>query len=341
MFSPKFFLLINLISIFFSISLMGQTKTQDFKIAFPENKIINALYNSIEVLDIRDDTVGYGLVQKGGLNRTMLIVPETPFATQLNTLINKHSEGLAAKNSMLLLLRKCNFLEKTNSLETGYFNFRAGLYTQKDKSYHLIEFIDTIAITTSAFDVTAKMLKMGGAVVSDFILRNLLNRSQESGQAFSLAQFPLIDSLEKSKMALFLATTYPDGVYNNYESLQQLLPDITEITANFSKNEKIELVTYTNKKGKQNRISPTSVYAIVYQGRLYISTRKNFYPLSKINNDFYFTGRVDDADGKDVAIASAMFGLLGSLLASSATSEYKIKVDHITGRFNIIEKTKD
>jgi hypothetical protein len=50
----------------------------------------------------------------------------------------------------------------------------------------------------------------------------------------------------------------------------------------------------------------------------------------KDNDDFYFTGKIKP--GVD-PVASMMFGLLGSLLSSTNTEYWFMKIDHNNGNF--------
>lgn len=81
------------------------------------------------------------------------------------------------------------------------------------------------------------------------------------------------------------------------------------------------------------KVKGKSVYAVIFQDRPYISTKYGYYPLLKRGNDFYFTGKASDYTNSDVVTAEIFFGILGGLIAQSATSVFEMKLDHLSGGF--------
>ena len=146
-------------------------------------------------------------------------------------------------------------------------------------------------------------------------------------------QLPKIDSIEKNKLPLYTSNTLTDGIYYNFRSFVNQQPDETGISATFDKKGKPQRISYTNKKGQKVEIESRFIYAFVHEGKPYVSGEFSCYPLEKRGDDFYFTGKAVDAKSSDVAMATAFFGIIGGLMASSATSVFEMKIDHLSGGF--------
>jgi hypothetical protein len=142
-----------------------------------------------------------------------------------------------------------------------------------------------------------------------------------------------IDSIEKCELSLYSSSGLKDGIYKSFSSFVNQQPDETGVSVEFYKNEKVKTIRFTNNKDRQQEIESRFLYAFVYQGKAYVSGEFSCYPLEKRGNDFYFIGKAKDAKGGEVAAASFFFGIIGSLMASSATSTFEMKIDHLSGGF--------
>ena len=142
-----------------------------------------------------------------------------------------------------------------------------------------------------------------------------------------------------------------DGIYLNPGSFLKQQPDVLISSA---KNDGKNIVAYTtNEQGNEKKVKATDCYAIVYQGKLYISYSKNFYYLSKENNDFTLTANIpigtDPYSGTFVTSTNygmtggmnggAIGGLIGATVDVAMRPTQKglwVKLDHITGRLMIV-----
>jgi hypothetical protein len=310
----------------------AQTKTEDFKITLPENKVTNSLYNSIRLSDIRNDTTDFGIVQKGAFNKRVNVVAETPLATQFSNVLNALVDNATKEGDLLLLLRQFSFAEIIGGMsERGYFQLRAVLFAKAGEVYSKLETIDTVVLVKS-MDVTKKMFRLGSKTVAEFIAGNL-TKEPAGDIVLSLEQLPLIDSFEKTKIPLYTSSTYTDGLFYTYLSFANQQPDETGVTIGFDKKGKVQKINYINKKGQKWDIENRFIYAFVYEGKPYISGEFTCYPLEKRGNDFYFTGKANDARSGDIMAAQFFFGIMGALMASSATSIFEMKIDHLSGGF--------
>jgi hypothetical protein len=331
-------IIINL-NIFLLFCASTHAQTEPFKIPLPYNKKPNSLYNSIRLLDIRSDTADFGFVQKGALNRSVSIVAQPSLQTQLNDVMKALIDESAQGGELLLVLRQSRFAEKSKSTsERGYFHFRSILFTDENGMYKKVASVDTV-VMVKGFDVTKKMLNTGGETIADFIAANLRKKATDD-LTLSADQLRSIDDMEKSNLPLYINSTLTDGIYYNFKSFVNQQPDETGVSATFDKKGRVQRISYTDKKGKSIDIENRFIYAFVYEGKPYISGEFTCYPLEKRDNDFYFTGKVPDAKGEEVFMASAFFGVIGGLIASSATSVFEMKIDHLTGGFIRIKEAE-
>lgn len=323
---PIFFLL------FCTLPSIAQKKMELFKIPIPKERITNSLYNSIRLLDIRKDTADFGIVQKGAFNRRAKVIAKPEMAVQLSNLVNVVADSSMQSGELLLLLRQCSFAEIMGTTnEKGYFNFRAILFSHEGTWYKKVASIDTVMMV-KAMDVTKKMFRHGSKIITDFITKHLSDHPTED---LSLAEDQLtdIDNVEKSILPLYTANTLANGIYYNFHSFVNQQPDESEISLSFNKTGQIEHISHINNEGQMEKVKGKSVYAVIFQDRPYISTKYGYYPLLKRGNDFYFTGKASDYTNSDVVTAEIFFGILGGLIAQSATSVFEMKLDHLSGGF--------
>lgn len=310
----------------------GQTKPAPFKITIPEKKVQGSLYNSIRLLDIRNDTTDFGIVQKGGYYQITKVMAETPLTLQFSTIINALIDNTAQKGELLLLLRQCSFAVVMSAMNRKeYFLFRAILFAHKNEEFKKIAAIDTVVLVKPVTG-PKKIFRQAGKTITDFIASNVTQPPAEDLN-LSLEQLPKIDSVEKSKLSLYTTATYTDGIYKSYRSFSLQRPDETGVSVKFDKKDKLQSVSYMNAAGKKTEMEQDALYAFVYEGKPYISGEINYYPLEKRGDDFYFNGRAKDVKPGDLMTAQIFFGIIGSMMASSATSVFEMKIDHLSGGF--------
>jgi hypothetical protein len=318
-----------LLLLFSSIGASAQHKVF-FENNLSKIKVKNSLYNSIKLLDSRADT-NLGFVQTGAFNRTAKVVTKQSLAKEVSHIFNSLVDTSAAKGEMLLHLRQFSFAELTTGMsESGYFAFQADLYAQKKDQYQLISSIDTLFHLRSSIDVTNALLRTGSDTLTGFIQDNLLK--QPTGTtAFSYSDLLHIDSIEKLAIKVYNTTIYTDGLYLSYNSFKNQIPDKEIIVTSpylYPGN-----VKALDEKGKLKDVKLNKTYAVVYKGSPYIVTQYGFYPLKKENNEFLFTGQAKvSANIGSVIAASAMFGILGALIANGGDdATFEMKIDHRNG----------
>jgi hypothetical protein len=110
----------------------------------------------------------------------------------------------------------------------------------------------------------------------------------------------------------------------------------------FRKDGTITSVRITDTSEKKIKIKSKNLYAVIHKGNLFIATEYGYYPLQKINDNFFFTGDVKKAaNSADISNAGMGFGLLGAGLASMGSrARYDMIIDHLNGRFFHLREIK-
>jgi hypothetical protein len=315
------------ILIFIQLSLYAQGKTEPFGLVIPVQKLSGSLYHSIVFIDTRVDSTHMGYVKTGAFDTKTNVVMREPFSEQVNRVLHGYTDQTARDGILYLCVRNFFFTELTHTVvNTGSFHFRASLYTPVQSGYCKINEIDSF-VFVKAMDATNGLLNGANNVVLGFIKDNLRAKPRDT-ICYTLAEIRNPDSTEKSKLKLYNTSSFTEGLYSSYKSFSAQIPD-NQLTVEEKKN-KIKEVRITDNSGNLVEIKPALVYALIYKGIPYISTSFGYYPLTKRNNNFYFTGRAKDETDMGMAM---MFGVAGALLSELGTSTYEMKLDHHTGRF--------
>ncbi|MDP1802513.1 MAG: hypothetical protein Q8L81_14230 [Bacteroidota bacterium] len=334
-----------LYSIFFLtliFSALAQNKIKPFELDYTGKKIDNGLYNSIKYLDSREDTSNMGIVRIGALNKEALVTTNGNFSVQLNDLLKKINGVDAQQNEVLFQLRRLKFVEKEEeegSKEHGYCFFRASLYANKDNAYQLISSIDTFIVVVESGDITNLILEEANNAIVYF-LSNALKKQSTIGSILTWNEITKIDSVEKIKIKLYNVEKYTDGVYKTFMAFKAQIPDYSLFSITFEDGEITEIKA-KNRKGKVRRIRKDNVYAIVNNGKPFISAQFGYYPLVKNNNDFYFIGddKLHFIKGQ-IAKSTSIFDTTDYLYTPIPITSYEIKIDHVNGKFMRVRELK-
>jgi hypothetical protein len=330
---------IFLITILVSTSIFSQKRTEDFVITLPQQKIAGCLYNRLSYLDSREDTSNMGIVQLGAFNKKARVVPEIPFTYQLKNVFDALTDSSSGKAELLFQLRELSFAEITGAMsEKGYCYLRAALYSKTNDHYQPVNSIDTVILIKS-MDVTRALFRNGSKTIAGFMAAGML-MNPSGAETYSFHDIEQIDSIEKRKLPLYNASTYADGIYAGFESFANQKPD-KPVSAEL-KNDRLVSVKSPGENGNPTKVKPGSLYAVVFKGQPFIATEYGYYPLQKMGDDFFFTGKAKvNAKTGDVLAAGLFFGIIGQLIASDAESDFEMKIDHLNGGFIRLREIKN
>jgi hypothetical protein len=327
----KFF--VTACSVFISLVISAQGKKEAFELAAPQKRVSAALYNSIRLVDIRTDPDNYGVVQIGAFGKTTSVVIESPLEEQLKKMLRTMIFSSQKDGELVLVLRHLNFAELHTPMgEKGYVHFRATLFAGENGQYRMLTHIDTAAKVQS-LDVTQALFRKASQVISEFIARNLGEEPIDNA-VFSSNELNFIEIIEKKRLPAFTTRLYANGIYRTYEDFARQEPESAELKVQLSNKGKVRSAEKKNKNGKFEKILFADTYAFVYDGKPYIVTAYDYYPIERKIGDFYFTGKAKNQGDEPAVITSAIFfGIMGALIASEGSSLMEMKIDHLTGGF--------
>jgi hypothetical protein len=296
-------------------------------------KVPNSLYNRIEFLDAREDTSLIGTIGVGLLKRDARLKMRMPFQPQLQNLVDSLTDGSAAHGELLFQLRNFFFIEES---ATRYCYLQAGLYAKTPEGYTRLSILDTVLVITIN-DVHGAILNAASQVFTDYLSDELTHKPGDA--RCTLQDINNYDSIEKSRIPVFNTPQFTDGIYYDYYSFSNQLPDL-QGTVQTDRKGNISRIDIQDSTGKKVKLKSKNCYAVVNKGRAYIATEYGYYPLERINKGLFFTGDVkvaaseSDKNGGQLAL-----GLLGRALASAGTqTTYDMIIDHVSGVFIHLHK---
>ncbi len=312
-------------------SVCSQNLTEDFNLLMPEAKV-KSVYSKLTVVDARIDTTNMGIIQKGAFNRKAFLKTIIPLKKQIQDVFKNMIETESGNtNELVLNVRDFKFAEVTDAFsETGYCYLRADLFSKKDTIYQKIDSVDAV-YEVNAMDVTKKNIRNGSNKLIAFLASNI--KSVKSGFNFSYDDILNIVALEKRKLPIYNTSVYKDGIYPKYDNFKMMMPSSSgfEITRN-KKGKITKLERIWGNGASRAEINPSDIYCVVQDGKIYITSEYGFAPVEFKNDDFYFQGKAKaTAKTGNVILASAFFGIIGGLIASDATAQFEMKIDHLNG----------
>lgn len=315
----------------------AQDKVVDYNLIAPVEKTPNSPYQKISLLDSRINTENLGIIQTGAFNTKAKLIPKVPLSEQLQKILDGMSDT-KENGELLLQIRKLVHAELTKvTSEHGFFDFKANLYRKDGDTYYKIAEIDTNHFT-KGMDVTKKLMRNSSEIITDFIKNNLNNKPIDTLK-FTAAQIKDYYTNERERLKLYSTEKLIDGAYKDYNQLKGLTPYISEV---YVKNDNLSKGFFTtDQNGKEVKLKFRDAYAIVYKGTPYILTDYGQYPLTKENNEYFFTGKIKvQPSASSMSNSALMFGIVGALITSSgsASNENKFKIDYSDGSFIQIEK---
>ncbi len=321
------------LGLFLSLGLVAQDKVKYFTLEYTGGKVTNSLFSNLKFIDSREDTSCFGSVRLGLLDKEAKVVSEGSFEMQLGVLLTKLNGEKVANNQLIFQLRRLKFVEKADAgTQYGYCFFRANIFTPYGTDFKLVSSIDTFMVVESKKEVTKQIINSANECVISF-LKNALSKNVGYGLSLSYNDMVKIDSIEKSRIKVYTTTEYVNGIYRSFESFKEQTPEYSLFSITFEDGEITEIKA-KNDKGRLRKINSEEVYAIVNNGKPYISAEFGYYPLVKNNNDFYFIG--DDKVNyiKGQVVKQYVYTPV------PITSQFEIKIDHMNGRFMRVKEIK-
>jgi hypothetical protein len=305
----------------------------------PTMKVIHSLYRSIDVLDSREDTV-IGITQFGPLkNRDASLTLRSPLQPLFTRLMDSLIRPDAGEGRLVFQLRDFNYVEK---YETRYCFLSATLYARYGLRCKKLADLDTVIIFIAGMgsNIRKALEPESSKIIANFIAGALVREPADS-LSYTPDEIGRIDSIEKRRILIYNRTDYVDGIYFTYSSFKQMLPDRQAIFK--VKRDAITGVSMLDDQAKAVKLKPKDVYAVVHQGKPFISTGYDYYPLIRLNDNLFFTGSLPVVYTRTFQLLGAIPAIIIDLATTGigrevTPSTYDAIIDYRTGKFIRLKK---
>jgi len=303
----------------------------------PKHVHINSSsFSNVEVIDSRLDTANLGFIQTGAIDREKCLNTSRPLKDELALVVNKMISSASKQDGTLLInLRQLATFEHTDaSGEFGVLRLSAVFYLKQATEYRKVATVNTRIIVKSLWDVTNKLLDTIPEVFGAFVkqVASFDSAHCDSMSRFTAKDYTDLDGNEKKMIPVYQVEMPQKGLYDTYEAFKNNHPSrqVIIVPKRASENILVYEMRDDGKKGVQ--INFNNFYAVCDGAKIFISTPHALRPLSKNDNDFYFTGIGGDAGPSSYEPdPSVIPGRLAR--APFAISTVEFKIDHITGLF--------
>jgi len=282
------------------------------------------------VIDCRKDKSNIGWVQTGLANKRRIADFENGFDIQIKDLFQRSS--LISNNSDILISINRLYINETTKATSEIGRAEVGINFFKVISADSCYFITSVIVGDEhkGMDVTKKHDENIAAAFEKAIAEFLKKRSQVTHSSKSIAITDLSNPVQilrdVSKVPILNTDEYEAGIYTKFE---ELLSNQPSITSDFivDDDKKIKLFRLNTESGKKQ--IKDGIYGFSVKNKIYILFDGEFCELKKVENTFRFMGP-KKSDPNAVATGAILGGLIGSAIASSASSiqrEYELDID--------------
>lgn len=330
-------LLITL-SLFFNV-LVCQNK-ELFHFNLNEKHTRQSLYNSIDLIDSRNDTLDFGKVYSAKYKRMLSVVPSTDLYTQFNWVLHNFIDSISGNKELLIQLRKFKFYEIIqDDVNRGFCTIRIDLYSKENNNYYKLARLDS-TIYVEDFEITPALFNASSKAITDFIF-GFLTKEDLSGSSITRRSVIKIDSVEKSETPLYNKENFTNGGYLSYTSFKNQKPELEIVVVKYKQGNIKTVVIKEN--GSNKKLSIKKFYSIVYEGKPYVVGDFGTYLIKRKESDLCFVARARVTPDATSAAYATNFGyFLGgnagyfvgkNLSEKSAIGLYETKLDHLDGSF--------
>jgi hypothetical protein len=300
--------------------------------------ISSSTFSNVLVVDTRVDTFHLGFIQKGGLNRLVLVTTALPLKDELTSAVNKLITDASKQDGTLCInLRQFELSEFFGKGgETGVFRISAVFYLKQTDTYRKVLTVNTRVVVKAGFgDVTQQLLDTVPEVLGGFVQQVANFDPAHSDTATPLtARYPLdLDVEEKKTLPVYNAGLLQKGLYATFDDFKNNHP--SQQVFFYYRDGATRPVVYQLKENgmKGKEIKFDKFYAVCDGEKMYISGLYALYPLTNNDNDFYFKS-IGKEGGDGSPIESGQTVIIGR----SGTPPYDwsmivYKIDHVTGNF--------
>jgi hypothetical protein len=319
------------LAVIFANAINCQEVFFEFSLPVTDTSISNSHYNNIEFIDSRIDTGSFGYIKTGD-NKKVPVITKIPLEEQLSAFIRRSVTPNTAPGTLLLQLRYLDFGHSGSPEGKKQFCYlRIHLFRKSEKGYHRAGELDSL-ISIDFREPSLKLVQQTQKLVSNFLYHHLSTQEADT-EALSREWITRIDVLEKKRIKLYTTPRLTDGIYFSYASLKNQLPDKKDFILRMSDKEPYAVYSI-EEGGKQEHWPVRKVYAVVHEGKMYVTVGSSFYEAKRRKDDFYVVapGRAL-INAQELAQAYFLKGIVGQVKTITRTMMYEMRIDHLTGAF--------
>jgi len=265
---PLFFLLLP-------VSLIAQEFAAEFSISLPNYKVGNSLYNQIEFIDSRIDVTNFGIIRSSSFPGDLNVFPTVHLSKQLSNVFNHLIDSSAKDGKLMFQLRKFSFAVNGGRNELGYCFLKADMYSKVNQNFLKLNSVDTVILIRNP-EVTDLLFLQTSNLINNFISSSLTQNPSDTAK-YTLDNILDIEKKDREKKKTDTAIPFVDGLYLTYDSFISQVPD-NKVTVKM-KGDIISAVNILGNNNKKVKIGLKDIYALVYNGKIYIPTDLGYYPL--------------------------------------------------------------
>jgi len=300
----------------------------------------------IEVIDGRKDKSNIGWVQTGMANKKRFAVFERPLKEELSGFIEASLIPGDGSSQIVIRVTNLQISEFTRfSSESAVAKIELELFLREndDQNYFIKKAFGKNELR--GMDVTTRHPRNIGLALAKAlevfadsswqqqVQRQIAFSTEQLIEGVDLAQEKeIVVEADLSKVVIFQATRYNDGVHQTFEDFVNNSPSITKGYETMIK--KKPKLYFIENGIKTNAIAAKKeVYGFASENKLFVKFVNSYHELAKRDDGFYFIGP-HLPDNESVTRNAFLFGAIGAGIAAASTGgrgEYKI--DLTTGMF--------
>lgn len=310
--------------------------------------ISSSVFSKVEIVDSRLDTsarVGY--INRVKVYNGQILTLQRSLKDELASVVTKLINTASKQEGTLLIdVRKFYFTEvyDGNVANFGEFKYDITCYLKRDSLYLKMFSIDSSVLLSENIYKEKNLPDSMHETVCRFIQQaaGFDLAKLDASKALTHYEIEHASELEKKVIPVYNVAIPKKGLYTSYEDFKNNRPSTGQVVIEQKKGFSRPLIYEMKENGKKGKEILHKYYYVVCDGeRMFVSNKYGLYPLTKKDNDFYFTGEgreLDDVYSKAFARSLSRYATVN---AKNDYAIFDFMIDHQTGGFLAVRKVKD
>ncbi|MBS1773268.1 MAG: hypothetical protein JST82_10420 [Bacteroidetes bacterium] len=332
-------LVICLLFCFLSVAHAQETLVHDFVVGH-DVITLNDKIAYFRVVDKRYNTASFGYITDYSTRKKQLITA-TSLQEAISKFANVHFINAAnGTDTILFIVRNIYVEQQPTNMQVGTIYINADFFRGNNNQYRLLYSVDSFYEVTKGNVAKRLLLRL------DELIGNYLLKSEQDSLLLQPVPTHSIDEainqpdIEKSKLPVYQTQQYKRGVYMNAQEFFMQTPSVTD----FKIVDAEEIYTGTkpgiykvNKNGKLGERIKADAYYALFDGKWYLSYKKDAPEMRLINGDFYVNVDIETKYPVGATIATGILlgpiagGIFAAVGGLATNGRYHMKLDYKTG----------